>query len=53
MAALRDPEAAVAGHREAYERFREAFCDLDDGSAAAQVVDRMLKDGSGQREAQA
>ncbi|GGX41616.1 bifunctional glycosyltransferase/CDP-glycerol:glycerophosphate glycerophosphotransferase [Streptomyces microflavus] len=53
VAALRDPEAAVAGHREAYERFREAFCDLDDGSAAAQVVDRMLKDGSGQREAQA
>ncbi|OKJ23449.1 glycosyl transferase [Streptomyces sp. CB00316] len=47
VAALRDPEAAVAGHREAYERFREAFCDLDDGSAAAQVVDRMLKDGSG------
>ncbi|MFE2295312.1 CDP-glycerol glycerophosphotransferase family protein [Streptomyces sp. NPDC059452] len=41
--ALRDPEAAVAGHREAYERFREAFCDLDDGSAAVQVVDRMLK----------
>jgi len=53
VAALRDPEAAVAGHREAYERFREAFCDLDDGSAAAQVVDRMLKDGSGPQEAQA
>ncbi|MFJ3478853.1 bifunctional glycosyltransferase/CDP-glycerol:glycerophosphate glycerophosphotransferase [Streptomyces microflavus] len=51
VAALRDPGAAVAGHREAYERFREAFCDLDDGSAAAQVVDRMLKDGSGPREA--
>ncbi|MFF2719927.1 CDP-glycerol glycerophosphotransferase family protein [Streptomyces sp. NPDC058011] len=46
VAALRDPEAAVAGHREAYERFREAFCDLDDGSAAVKVVDRMLKDGS-------
>ncbi|WP_411079389.1 CDP-glycerol glycerophosphotransferase family protein [Streptomyces sp. cmx-18-6] len=44
VAALRDPEAAVAGHREAYERFREAFCDLDDGSAAAHVVDRMLAD---------
>ncbi|NEB40982.1 bifunctional glycosyltransferase/CDP-glycerol:glycerophosphate glycerophosphotransferase [Streptomyces sp. SID14515] len=43
VAALRDPEAATAGHREAYERFREAFCDLDDGSAAAGVVDRMLK----------
>ncbi|RPK82927.1 bifunctional glycosyltransferase/CDP-glycerol:glycerophosphate glycerophosphotransferase [Streptomyces sp. ADI98-10] len=43
VAALRDPEAATAGHREAYERFREAFCDLDDGTAAAGVVDRMLK----------
>ncbi|MFJ6851238.1 CDP-glycerol glycerophosphotransferase family protein [Streptomyces sp. NPDC091271] len=41
--ALRDPEAATAGHREAYAGFREAFCDLDDGTAAAQVVDRMLK----------
>ncbi|MEU0158169.1 CDP-glycerol glycerophosphotransferase family protein [Streptomyces sp. NPDC006261] len=47
VAALRDPEAAVAGHREAYERFREAFCDLDDGTASAQVADRMLQDGSG------
>ncbi|MFI7327726.1 CDP-glycerol glycerophosphotransferase family protein [Streptomyces rubiginosohelvolus] len=43
VAALRDPEAATAGHREAYEQFREAFCDLDDGTAAARVVDRMLK----------
>ncbi|WP_405663177.1 CDP-glycerol glycerophosphotransferase family protein [Streptomyces sp. NBC_01166] len=41
--ALRDPEAATAGHREAYAGFRESFCDLDDGTAAAQVVDRMLK----------
>ncbi|MFJ9318019.1 bifunctional glycosyltransferase/CDP-glycerol:glycerophosphate glycerophosphotransferase [Streptomyces globisporus] len=43
VSALRDPDAATAGHREAYERFREAFCDLDDGTAAARVVDRMLK----------
>ncbi|MFD9499106.1 CDP-glycerol glycerophosphotransferase family protein [Streptomyces sp. NPDC060035] len=41
--ALRDPERASAGHRDAYARFRESFCDLDDGTAAAQVVDRMLK----------
>ncbi|MFH9619235.1 CDP-glycerol glycerophosphotransferase family protein [Streptomyces pratensis] len=41
--ALRDPDAATAGHREAYAGFREAFCDLDDGTAAAQVADRMLK----------
>ncbi|WP_103533283.1 bifunctional glycosyltransferase/CDP-glycerol:glycerophosphate glycerophosphotransferase [Streptomyces sp. SM11] len=43
VAALRTPAAATAGHREAYQRFREAFCDLDDGTAAAGVVDRMLK----------
>ncbi|HWU09999.1 MAG TPA: CDP-glycerol glycerophosphotransferase family protein, partial [Streptomyces sp.] len=42
--ALRDPEAATAGHQEAYAAFREAFCDLDDGTAAAQVADRMLKE---------
>uniref|UniRef100_UPI003F57CCC6 CDP-glycerol glycerophosphotransferase family protein n=1 Tax=Streptomyces citrinus TaxID=3118173 RepID=UPI003F57CCC6 len=42
IAALLDPDAAVAGHRDSYERFREAFCDLDDGTAAAQVADAML-----------
>ncbi|MFI2783215.1 bifunctional glycosyltransferase/CDP-glycerol:glycerophosphate glycerophosphotransferase [Streptomyces sp. ALB3] len=41
--ALRDPDAATADHREAYAAFREAFCDLDDGTAAARVVDRMAK----------
>ncbi|WP_329205906.1 CDP-glycerol glycerophosphotransferase family protein [Streptomyces sp. NBC_01696] len=41
--ALRDLEAATAGHREAYASFRESFCDLDDGTASARVVDRMLK----------
>ena len=40
--ALRDPEAAAAAHAEAYRAFRETFCDLDDGRAAARVVDRML-----------
>ncbi|MEU0136183.1 CDP-glycerol glycerophosphotransferase family protein [Streptomyces sp. NPDC006296] len=43
--ALRDPEAATAGHREAYARFRASFCDLDDGTAAARVADLMLKGG--------
>ncbi|MEU6390758.1 CDP-glycerol glycerophosphotransferase family protein [Streptomyces sp. NPDC046939] len=42
IAALLDPDAAVAGYRDAYARFREAFCDLDDGTAAAQVADAML-----------
>ncbi|WP_428954334.1 bifunctional glycosyltransferase/CDP-glycerol:glycerophosphate glycerophosphotransferase [Streptomyces sp. cg35] len=45
IAALLDPDAAVAGHRDGYARFREAFCDLDDGSAAAQVADAMLAHG--------
>ncbi|MFB7848042.1 CDP-glycerol glycerophosphotransferase family protein [Streptomyces sp. NPDC056053] len=40
--ALRDPARATAGHARAYEAFRRDFCDLDDGKAAAKVVDRML-----------
>ncbi|MGW6141098.1 bifunctional glycosyltransferase/CDP-glycerol:glycerophosphate glycerophosphotransferase [Streptomyces sp. NPDC055140] len=43
--ALRDPVAATAGHEEAYRRFREVFCDLDDGRAAAHVADAMLPGG--------
>ncbi|WP_394433541.1 bifunctional glycosyltransferase/CDP-glycerol:glycerophosphate glycerophosphotransferase [Streptomyces sp. SGAir0957] len=46
IAALLDPDAAVAGHRAAHARFREAFCDLDDGTAAAQVADAMLAFGA-------
>ncbi|MEU1015856.1 bifunctional glycosyltransferase family 2 protein/CDP-glycerol:glycerophosphate glycerophosphotransferase [Streptomyces sp. NPDC005898] len=42
IAALRDVEAASEPYAEAYEAFRAAFCDLDDGRAAARVVDRML-----------
>ncbi|MDQ8705804.1 bifunctional glycosyltransferase family 2 protein/CDP-glycerol:glycerophosphate glycerophosphotransferase [Streptomyces sp. LHD-70] len=37
--ALRDPEAATAGHAAAYAAFRETYCDLDDGRAAARVAD--------------
>ncbi|MFD8821573.1 CDP-glycerol glycerophosphotransferase family protein [Streptomyces sp. NPDC059605] len=40
--ALRDPARATAGRAGAYEAFRRDFCDLDDGKAAAKVVDRML-----------
>ncbi|MFE6979234.1 CDP-glycerol glycerophosphotransferase family protein [Streptomyces sp. NPDC057682] len=40
--ALRDPVRATEGHAQAYEAFRRDFCDLDDGRAAARVVDRML-----------
>ncbi|MFD9605098.1 CDP-glycerol glycerophosphotransferase family protein [Streptomyces sp. NBC_01224] len=41
--ALRDPERATRGHAQAYEAFLRDFCDLDDGHAAAGVVDRMLQ----------
>jgi CDP-glycerol glycerophosphotransferase len=40
--ALRDIEPVVERYAPAYAAFREAFCDLDDGSASARVVDRML-----------
>lgn len=40
--ALRDPRRATAPHQQVYDRFRETFCDLDDGRASARVADRML-----------
>jgi len=46
--ALRGLDRATDPHQEAYRRFRETFCHLDDGRAAARVVDRMLTLGSGQ-----
>lgn len=39
VAALRAPENRVPSA--AYERFRETFCDLDDGTAAARLADLM------------
>ncbi|MFD4476130.1 CDP-glycerol glycerophosphotransferase family protein [Streptomyces sp. NPDC058471] len=45
IAALRDPHAATAAYADAYDRFREVFCDLDDGHAAAGVADAMLEGG--------
>ncbi|MFD3657234.1 CDP-glycerol glycerophosphotransferase family protein [Streptomyces sp. NPDC058620] len=41
--ALRDLASVTETHRDAYARFRESFCDLDDGTAAVRVVDLMLK----------
>ncbi|MDT0381647.1 CDP-glycerol glycerophosphotransferase family protein [Streptomyces sp. DSM 42041] len=40
--ALREVDAVADVHRDAYADFRRAFCDLDDGTAAARVVDRMF-----------
>ncbi|MFD3523825.1 CDP-glycerol glycerophosphotransferase family protein [Streptomyces sp. NPDC058653] len=39
VAALRDPRTRLPN--DAYDRFRETFCDLDDGSAARRVADLM------------
>ncbi|MEV8014786.1 CDP-glycerol glycerophosphotransferase family protein [Streptomyces sp. NPDC086554] len=41
--ALRDLDAITARHAEAYAAFREAYCDLDDGRAAARVVERLMR----------
>ncbi|MCF3124801.1 CDP-glycerol glycerophosphotransferase family protein [Streptomyces arenae] len=41
--ALRDLDAIAARHAEAYAAFREAYCDLDDGRAAARVAERLLR----------
>ncbi len=40
--ALGDIGTVAAAHRAAYDAFTSKFCALDDGSAAARVVDRML-----------
>ncbi|MGW7065719.1 bifunctional glycosyltransferase/CDP-glycerol:glycerophosphate glycerophosphotransferase [Streptomyces sp. NPDC054855] len=45
IAALRDPRAATAPYTGKYDSFREVFCDLDDGNAAAGVADAMLEGG--------
>ncbi len=45
--AVRNAEALGAEYAGARAAFREEFCDLDDGNAAARVVDRMLAQGVG------
>jgi CDP-glycerol glycerophosphotransferase len=40
--ALRDVEAVQREHAGRYAAFRERFCELDDGGAAARVVDRVF-----------
>ncbi|MDH6124185.1 CDP-glycerol glycerophosphotransferase family protein [Kitasatospora sp. GP82] len=42
VAALGRVDAVAAEHADRYAAFRRRFCHLDDGSAAARVVDRML-----------
>ncbi|MDI3408892.1 bifunctional glycosyltransferase/CDP-glycerol:glycerophosphate glycerophosphotransferase [Streptomyces cavernicola] len=45
LAALADPLAATAGHAAAHAAFRETYCDLDDGRAAARVADFVQNGG--------
>ncbi|MHC5261657.1 bifunctional glycosyltransferase/CDP-glycerol:glycerophosphate glycerophosphotransferase [Streptomyces sp. UC4497] len=41
--AIRDIEKVHIAHQDRFARFQRQFCDLDDGRAAARVVDRMLE----------
>ncbi len=43
--ALRNVDEIAGSHGEAYAAFRAKFCALDDGGAAARVVDRLLAGG--------
>jgi CDP-glycerol glycerophosphotransferase len=40
--ALRDPDAVRAQHADKYDAFTAKFCELDDGGAAARVVDEVF-----------
>ena len=40
--ALADVDAAVAPYADAYKRFADTYCSLDDGRAAARVCDRLF-----------
>ncbi|QDQ16358.1 glycosyltransferase [Streptomyces spectabilis] len=43
VAALRDLDTVTARHAPAYASFREEYCDLDDGRAAARVAERLMR----------
>ena len=42
MDALRDLPAVNARYADAYDRFQDRFCHLEDGKAAARIIDRLL-----------
>ncbi len=42
IGALREIDQVARAHRAAYDAFSSRFCALDDGQAAARVVDRLL-----------
>lgn len=41
ISALGDLDAITERYRDAYKKFQETFCDLDDGNAAGRVIERM------------
>lgn len=43
LAALKDPNAACADRRTAYERFASRYCGMDDGNAAARAVEAFFE----------
>ncbi|WP_394433536.1 bifunctional glycosyltransferase/CDP-glycerol:glycerophosphate glycerophosphotransferase [Streptomyces sp. SGAir0957] len=43
VTALRRLDTEAPRHAAAYEAFRTAFCDLDDGGAAARVAERLMR----------
>ncbi|MEU9541146.1 bifunctional glycosyltransferase/CDP-glycerol:glycerophosphate glycerophosphotransferase [Streptomyces mirabilis] len=43
IAALADIEGISASYTDAYRKFKDVFCDLDDGHAAERVITRMLE----------
>lgn len=40
--AVRDVDEVHAGHKARYDAFVNRFCPLDDGKAAARIVDRLF-----------
>ncbi len=43
VAALADVDTAVAPYADAYKRFADTYCSLDDGRAGARVCDRLFR----------
>jgi CDP-glycerol glycerophosphotransferase len=46
LEALRDIDVVTKSHEAAYETFRAKYCPVDDGTAAARVVDRIIASGA-------
>jgi CDP-glycerol glycerophosphotransferase len=49
LGALKDPSATLTPYREAYARFAQRYCSLDDGNAAAKAVELFFSVNTGTR----